>query len=81
MRLLEWLRGKSPVEAITHTSTVDVTLRCRQCGGTNFKAPAAMPMAHDKLTCLHCEAPVDLSLETKRIEGEVRAAMRVRAGS
>jgi hypothetical protein len=38
-------------------------------------------MAHDKLTCLHCEAPVDLSLETKRIEGEVRAAMRVRAGS
>ena len=81
MRLLEWLRGKSPVEAITHTSTLDVTLKCRQCGGTNFKAPTAMPRVHDKLTCAQCETPVDLSLETKRIEDEVRAAMRQRAGS
>ena len=85
MRLLEWLRGKSPVEAITHTTTMDatmdVTLRCRQCGGTNFKAPTAMPTAHDKLACAQCETAVDLSIETKRIEQEVRAAVRARAGS
>ena len=81
MRLLEWLRGKSPAEAITHTTTVDVTLKCRQCGGTNFKVPTAIPVAHDKLTCAQCEAAVDLSVETKRIEHEVRAAMRPRAGS
>jgi hypothetical protein len=81
MGLLEWLRGKSPVQTIAHTSTIDIMLKCRQCGGTNFKAPSGKPVAHDRLTCAECDAAVDLSVETKRVEDEVRAATRARADS
>jgi hypothetical protein len=81
MGLLAWLRGKSPVEAITHTSRVDITLKCRQCGGTNFTAPSVKPLAHDKLTCVHCDTPIDLSAETRRIEDQVRAAFKARTDS
>jgi hypothetical protein len=81
MKLLDWLLGTSPADLATHTTTMDITLKCPECGGTNFKAPSTKPVAHDKLTCAQCDTAVDLSAETRRIEKEIRAAVKARAGS
>ena len=80
MKLFDWFRGKpSSVEPVTRTPAVDVRLKCRKCGGTKFKAPSVGVTAESRLTCAQCGTAVDLAIETRRIEAEVRQAIERRA--
>lgn len=51
------------------------TLKCPQCGGTEFSAASTTPGPNDPLTCAHCGTVLQLGAVTQRIEREVKASV------
>lgn len=51
------------------------TLKCPQCGGTEFSAASTAPGPDDPLTCAHCGTVLKLGAVTQRIDREVRASI------
>jgi len=57
---------------------IKFTLKCPQCGGTQFKATTRKPGPNDAVTCAQCGTVLDLAAEKKRLEEEARAAAEER---
>ena len=54
--------------------TIQITLKCPNCGGTQFKASSPVPTQTDVITCSACGSTIDLVAEKKRLEKEARDA-------
>lgn len=55
--------------------TESFTLKCPQCGGTNFQASSATPGPNDPLSCAQCGTVLQLGAVSARIEREVKASV------
>ena len=59
---------------------IKFTLKCPQCGSTQFKATTPKPGPADPVVCAQCGTRVDLAAEKKRLEAEARAAVEEELG-
>ena len=57
---------------------IKYTLKCPQCGSTQFKSTSAKPGPGDPVTCAQCGTSIDLGKEKARLEAEAKAAIEER---